>query len=204
VLDEAYNRPIVEEREVLKDAVVGRAVSSIQPRSERQPDLEMLERTYVDTGVLPQLQNDNNQILYGRRGTGKSHVFRILGAVHDREVGSTSHVYVDMRLLGSARLMTETSLPLTLRCVSVFRDLLGEIQTFLWDASTDPDHASGGAALEAVEKFTDSLTTAAKEEVGARERVVERSQEHTGGAHVEAEIGTRGVSVGAGCTARRW
>jgi hypothetical protein len=67
-------------RRLLDDPQVGRAISNILARSEKQPDIDVLERTYVDSGVLPQLHNANAQILYGRRGTGKSHVFRVLGA----------------------------------------------------------------------------------------------------------------------------
>ncbi len=72
----------------LMDGTIANAVSNIKPRSERQPDVGILERTYVETGVLPQLQNANNQILYGRRGTGKSHVLRVLG-VESRSGGNT-------------------------------------------------------------------------------------------------------------------
>ena len=63
----------------------------------------MLQETYVETGVLPQVANFGNQILYGRRGTGKTHVLQVLRA--DRAIEANSFViYVDVRLLGSAHL----------------------------------------------------------------------------------------------------
>lgn len=180
---------------LLRDPQMTRAVSNIQPRSERQPDLDVLEKTYVDTGVLPQLQNDNNQILYGRRGTGKSHIFRVLGLTHDREVGRPSHLYVDVRLLGSAQLMTDPTQPLTLRCISVFRDLLSEIQNFLLDVATDPSR--DGTGLEQVSDVAEALTHVTHS-VREREVTVESSARGEARAHLDADIGTSGVGVSAG------
>jgi hypothetical protein len=188
---------MAEEQGPLQDPEIQRAISNIKARSERQPDLEVLERTFVDTGILPQLQNSNNQILYGRRGTGKSHVLRILGAAHDRQAGTPSSVYIDMRMLGSAQMMTDTTQPLTLRCVSLFRDLLGEIQNALWDAATDPSQPAESSALEEVSRFTDALTTVAKK-VSERTIVTETGTGKESGAHLDAKFGATGLGLEAG------
>ena len=50
---------------LIDDPAVASAVSNITPRSERQPDPKILRETYVETGVLPQLANFGNQVLYG-------------------------------------------------------------------------------------------------------------------------------------------
>lgn len=55
---------------LINDLRLARAVSNITARSERQPDAEVLQETYVETGVLPQVANFGNQILYGRRSHG--------------------------------------------------------------------------------------------------------------------------------------
>jgi hypothetical protein len=149
---------------VITDTLIAKAVSNIKPRSEREPDVEILERTYVETGVLPQLHNNNNQILYGRRGTGKSHVLRVLGV----EVGKSANsavIYIDIRILGSAQLMTDNSRSLTFRCVSVFKDLLSIVQSQLLDLVTDPARDGGG--LEEVSALAD-LVVAKSVEVGSR------------------------------------
>jgi DNA replication protein DnaC len=65
---------------VVNDQLIMQAVSKILQRSERQADLQKLLGTFVDVGILPQLLNRNNQILYGRRGTGKTHVLRVLAS----------------------------------------------------------------------------------------------------------------------------
>jgi hypothetical protein len=57
---------------LINDPRVARAVSNITARSERQPNAEVLQETYVESGVLPQVANFENQILFGRRGTGKT------------------------------------------------------------------------------------------------------------------------------------
>jgi hypothetical protein len=188
---------VIERIDPLTDPVVIRAVSNLQPRSERQPELAVLERTYVDTGVLPQLQNENDQILYGRRGTGKSHVLRVLGSAHDGEQGRRSHIYLDVRLLGSAQLMTDETQPLTFRAVAVFRDLMSEIQNCLLDIATDPNDPTQGAALEAVSLLADALTHVAHQ-ISQREITVESSAHDESGGKLGAKIGTSGVSVEAG------
>ena len=146
---------------VLNDASLIKAVADILLRSEREPDPESLERTYVDTGVLPQLDNANNQVLYGRRGTGKSHVLRVLGHRKRRDKHDLA-VYVDMRLLGSALSMADPTRPVATRCVNVFKDLLIEIRRALVAASTDAGRPVRGDGMEKLEEFTQVITDVAR------------------------------------------
>ncbi len=121
---------------MLHDVYVSRAVSGILQRSERQSDIDKLLHTYVDIGVVPQLENKNNQIMYGRRGTGKTHVLRVL----ESRFGTYKNavvVYIDARTLGSASQYTDLSLPLQNRCLSLFRDVLSEIHNALLDYIVD-------------------------------------------------------------------
>jgi hypothetical protein len=153
-------RRVVDRKRLLDDQAVARAVSSIVARSETQPDIGVLERTYVDSGVLPQLQNRNAQILFGRRGTGKSHVFRVLGSAIDRDSAS-AHFYVDLRLLGSAGQLTDPGQPLSSRCVLAFKDLLNKIHSRLLDMATDPMRESVGDDIEAVDRLSTAINEAA-------------------------------------------
>jgi hypothetical protein len=167
---------------VLVDTKVANAVSNIKPRSERQPDVEVLEKTYVDTGVLPQLQNANNQILYGRRGTGKSHVLRVLG-VEAQKLAGQSVLYIDIRLLGSAQLMADDTRPLSVRCVSVFKDLLALMQGQLMDIATDPAH--DGAGIEEVSVFADVVV---QKSVEVSSRDVTTKQSHKEGSSLAGSV----------------
>jgi len=115
-----------------------RAVSQILQRSERQEDLAKLVHTLVDVGVLPQLENRNNEILYGRRGTGKTHVFKVLGSTL-RESSRHVVIYIDSRTLGSTAQFSDSSLPLSKRCLALFRDVLGEVHDALLEARAAND-----------------------------------------------------------------
>jgi hypothetical protein len=108
---------------MLQDPKILSAVSKIVQRSERQEDLQRLLGTYVDVGLLSQLDNTNHQVFYGRRGTGKTHVMRVLEAQLQRDRGNTI-VYIDCRVLGSTSQFSDDSLPLHKRCLALFRDIL--------------------------------------------------------------------------------
>ena len=101
-----------------------RAVSKILQRSERQVDDEKIVETFVDLGVVAQLANRNNQIIYGRRGTGKTHVFRVLRSQLEDEDQDNIVVYVDARTLGSSAQFSDPSVELQRRVIALLRDIL--------------------------------------------------------------------------------
>lgn len=134
---------------ILGDNAVVTAVSRIRQRSERQEDLQKLLGTFVEVGILPFLNNRNHQILFGRRGTGKTHVFRVLGSELGKEPGNTV-VYIDARTLGSSSQFSDSTVPLKERCLSLFRDLLLEIYNGLLEhIVTCPSSAAEEALVEA-------------------------------------------------------
>ena len=84
-------------------------------------------QSFVDTGILVQLENPNNQISYGRRGTGKTHVLQVL--VQKVTKGNKSvAIYVDFRTLGS-NTQNDPERQSTHNAILLFKDLLAEIQT---------------------------------------------------------------------------
>lgn len=58
---------------------IKRALAHEQP-SLKSEDLPEYRRFFVDTGILSELNNNANQLIIGRRGTGKTH---LLGAFHE-------------------------------------------------------------------------------------------------------------------------
>ena len=96
---------------MLFDKVVIKAVTEIRQRSERQSDLSKVSKTFVDPGILLEIQNTNHQLLYGRRGTGKTHAFRKIQYDYDSKPNSFC-CYLDCRVLGSSGQHTDTSLDL--------------------------------------------------------------------------------------------
>jgi hypothetical protein len=150
---------------VLADREVLAAVSRILQRSERELDAAQLIRTYVETGALPQLQNNNNQILYGRRGTGKTHVLRVLGEEARRD-SSTMVMYLDLRVLGSTNQQQdgEGGRTVVQKCIAWCKDFLGELHNALLDAATDPRQGSAPPpdALPRLADLAEAITRVAQ------------------------------------------
>jgi hypothetical protein len=155
---------------MVQDMPLTRAVAAIPQRSERQQDLQKLLGSFVDVGILPQIRNVNNQIIYGRRGTGKTHVLSVL-ASELRNNLSNIVLYVDARTLGSTSQFTDISIPMRGRCIALFRDILGEIYNTLLDhiVNVPPSRADfvldqlsdlGRLATDAVVTYSANTVTA--------------------------------------------
>ena len=97
---------------MVRDQAVMRAISRILQRAERQESPEKIVGTFVDVGFLLQLNNHNNQVFYGRRGTGKTHVLKVLQTRLQEEDEENVAVYIDCRTLGSTSQFSDTSIPL--------------------------------------------------------------------------------------------
>jgi hypothetical protein len=179
---------------IVADPVVGRAVSAIVPNADQQLGSDLLERTFVDIGILAQLEGSNSQILFGRRGTGKSHLLRLL-TVRKNLDRATAAVFIDVRKLGSAQLMTDSSKPLIIRTISVFRDLLGQLQSHLLDLATDPRQDERIDALESVSMLADSIATVSST-VSAREVTTETGSSSRRSTMLSASI-SRSPSLSA-------
>lgn len=140
-----------------QDQILRTAVSSIQQRSERQQSERKLIQAFVDGGILAQINNRNNQIMYGRRGTGKTHILKVLGSTV-AEGPTNTVVYIDARTLGSTSQFSDHTVPMKQRCLSLFRDVLGEIYNgLLYHIINEPTPAAN-AALEALDEFGKRIT----------------------------------------------
>ena len=103
---------------MIKDLKLVQAISGISKRAERQRDIDKIINSYVEVGILPQLLNNNNQILFGRRGTGKTHILKYLENAH-RQDNKKTVCFIDCRILGSSPQFSDTSLSLSHRCSSL-------------------------------------------------------------------------------------
>lgn len=186
---------------LLEDARMVRAVSRIASRSERQPNPQVLRETYVETGVMPQVANFGHQILYGHRGTGKTHVLQVLGGQMEEE-GNVFHVYLDIRLLGSAHMFTDTTQPLAPRCIALYKDFLGLLQARLLDIATDPER--DGSGLEEVSELARYITERTAE---VTSRDVKTMRQTEGGSQVDLRAGLAptgpSADLNVGSTTRR-
>jgi Cdc6-like AAA superfamily ATPase len=76
------------------------ALIGFTKRAERATE-ESLVATFVDSAPLfALLSTENNQVIYGRRGTGKTHALKVL-AEHVEQQKNGIPVFLDMRTIGS-------------------------------------------------------------------------------------------------------
>ena len=102
---------------------LNKALLKLAKRAEKYTN-QQLVKSFVDVGPLfTLLSNNDNQIIFGRRGTGKTHVLSYLDS-HLRESNITS-VQIDMRTIGSTGgIYSDTHLPLSERATRLLSDTL--------------------------------------------------------------------------------
>lgn len=192
---------------MLQDPQLLKAVSQILQRSERQEEVAKLVDTFVDVGILPQLANRNNQILFGRRGTGKTHVLRVLDA-RLREDSLNAVVYIDARVLGSTTQFSDPSVSMPARCLALFRDILGELHNGLLEMVANLPgerteraferlNALAAIGSENTQSWRPESRTLSAENERARTGKANIEVDGLGGATVDAGVGRRNTEKGA-------
>ncbi|MDB4916645.1 MAG: hypothetical protein JWM95_4289, partial [Gemmatimonadetes bacterium] len=108
------------------DADTAHRANELTKRAEMN-DPKALTETFVDAGPLfTLLSSVDHQILYGRRGTGKTHALKYL-AETVRSKGDIA-IYVDMRVLGSTGgILSDPSISLRERGTRLLVDVLAEV-----------------------------------------------------------------------------
>lgn len=93
-------------------------------RAEKATE-ETLVATFVDSAPLfALLSTENNQVIYGRRGTGKTHALKVL-AEHIEQKRNGVPVFLDMRTIGSnGSIYSDASRPLAERASVLLTDAL--------------------------------------------------------------------------------
>jgi len=142
---------------MLQDTKLQTATSRILQRSERQVNLEKLVASFVDIGIIPQLDNANNQIFYGRRGTGKTHVLKVLLARLSNS-GNPVTVYIDCRTLGSTSQFSDPLVPMPTRCLGLFRDILAPIHDALLERIIESPPENPDKAFDAIHRLAQTIT----------------------------------------------
>ncbi len=142
---------------MIQDELLTRAVAGIPQRSEKQNDIQKLVGSFVDVGILPQIDNVNSQIIYGRRGTGKTHILKVLESGL-RKRPDTANVYIDARTLGSTAQFSDPRIDLPSRCTALFRDILAEVYNGLLEFVVDAPPDAAERALQELDLLGRSST----------------------------------------------
>ncbi|MFC1969079.1 hypothetical protein ACFLVF_01145 [Chloroflexota bacterium] len=180
---------------MLNDVLLSQAITSLQQRAEKRRDERKTVETFVDAGILSQILSRNDQILYGRRGTGKTHVFQVT-ANKFHEDPTNAVVLIDGRTLGSTSQFTDSTIPLQQRCISLFRDVLIEISNGILDHIVNEPSSESEQALSILAE----LNTIALEPVRkiSEEYISDREKGLTQeGNQIDGVISTRDLTLSA-------
>lgn len=131
---------------------IARTFVQLTKRAE-SANLETLVQTFVDVGtLLPSITTNDNQIIFGRRGTGKTHA--LVYGLDAAKKGGAVAVYVDLRIVGSSGgLYTDPRLALSERATRLLIDVL----EFTHDSLTTEALASSDLDLSIMGPLLDAL-----------------------------------------------
>jgi hypothetical protein len=157
------------------------------PRRAETVDRDVLRRTFVDVGQLGHLlTSPNHQVIFGRRGTGKTHALATLASrVADR--GDIT-VAIDFRRIGSTGAYGSRSTALDQRGTQLLVDVLAAVHGDLVDlalADTDTGGDADPALLARLDALADAISTV--QVVGMVERT---------GAHQHTDTRESGTHLG--------
>ncbi|MEK9501395.1 hypothetical protein [Gaopeijia maritima] len=155
-------------------------------------DRARLVATFVDAGpLMTLLESRDHQIVYGRRGTGKTHALSYL--VEDRRKKGDVSLYVDLRLIGSSGgIYADPNLLLEERATRLLIDTLAALHDSLVDYTLgeDLDLSMIGPVLD---RLADSIAEVSV--VGTVEREQEATAQDEEHSHRSAEAGLDPVAA---------
>lgn len=122
---------------MLSNSDANRCFMRFRDRAERITAAQVAE-TFVSVGPLMDvLESHNNQIMYGRRGTGKTHALRYFAS--ERQKAGDIAIYIDCQHLGSnGSIYNDITLEVPERASRLLVDVCTSIHSQLLDVFTDP------------------------------------------------------------------
>ncbi|HEX5399780.1 MAG TPA: hypothetical protein VFY06_12120 [Verrucomicrobiae bacterium] len=85
----------------LRDEKIVAAINALERRAERQDNDLTLYNTFVDCGVLAELSDTESQVIYGRRGVGKTHLLHFHRHIRSLNQQRSPYFIFDCQRLGS-------------------------------------------------------------------------------------------------------
>ncbi|MCC3243802.1 hypothetical protein LG047_00430 [Methylocystis sp. WRRC1] len=106
-------------------------------RRAEKVSLDILTQTFVDAEPLfIQLSSKNNQVLYGRRGTGKTHALKFLAETIAKN--GDVPLYIDLRTVGSnGSIYSDPTRPLAERAARLITDVLEALEAELFNLAVE-------------------------------------------------------------------
>lgn len=137
---------------------MNRAFNLVPKRAESRQS-EQLRDTFVDSGVAIVMESVDHQILYGRRGTGKTHALRYLATVVANN--GDVPVYLDLRTVGSPEgLFLGEEVKPTERASRLLVDLLNQFHDALMEAALeDESMLTDTSFISRLDELLDSISS---------------------------------------------
>ncbi|MGL5823770.1 MAG: hypothetical protein ACRCYU_02860 [Nocardioides sp.] len=172
------------------------ALNRVPKRAESRQSAELRD-TFVDSGVIASLETIDHQVLYGRRGTGKTHALRYLAATLDP--AENFSIYIDFRNIGSAQVLLGDDLDELESAGRLMRDLLGVIYDEILEMALNDSQLLGDKVFTRyLDAFSDSIGQV--ELTGeVEEEDVQTTQSDVGGAaSIEASARVSNLGIRGG------
>lgn len=178
---------------------LNKALLRLSKRAEKYSSEQLVE-SFVDVGpMFTLLSNNDNQVIYGRRGTGKTHVLSYLN--NNLQKKDITSVQIDMRTIGSTGgIYSDTRLPLSERATRLLSDTLGSIHDAILEIVIDGDEklydlSSLTINLDAVAEQATSIAIEGEieQEFGSGEKSVASQK-----GNVTANVGLSKLEIGLG------
>jgi hypothetical protein len=173
-------------------------------RSEGADDAALTD-TYVSIPSLESmLRTPQHQVVYGRRGTGKTHILKYLA--HTKRNEGDAAIYIDLRTIGSAAgIYGDTSLPFPSRATTLLIDVVEAIHTSIYDLTlSDATYANLlheiGPKLDALANASTQVKVTGDVET---ETIRAASTEHSGERSAGIEVTPAGPKVSASARGSR-
>lgn len=169
-------------------------------RADRQDDA-VLERTFVEFGSAVSVLNSvDHQIIFGRRGTGKTHLLTHIR--QSRRAAGEMAIQLDLRTIGSNNgIYGDSATSIVQRGTRLLLEVLGAIHGAIFEQVVDHDAAD----LSATGPLLDQLADVIKDvRVVGTTTVEATTLEEAGGtaqAKVQATLSLKAPSLGAEATA---
>lgn len=153
-------------------------------------DRQALIDSFVDVGpLLAVISTIDNQVLYGRRGTGKTHALIYLSETA-RKRGDIS-VYVDLRTVGSTGgLYSDTTFPLAERATRLLVDTMAAMHEELLAASVEDSSLNLSEVGPLLDELAGAITEVVVRGPVKQEVEAEAQQKYgeTGGIELKADL----------------
>lgn len=125
------NNIMLNEIDYINSKIVQDAINKLSNniRTERTKDNLDLLHIYADKSIIKRLDNNNNQIVYGRRGTGKTHLLfayqKLIFSIDQIDTNKKYPIYIDLRKF--VPLFTNNSAANVESAILIFQELINEL-----------------------------------------------------------------------------